>query len=415
MQTSKLNGNDIFNDVLFFSMIFMVFVFNFNTDKILGISGNTWSNIFIFLFIAWWFANVCKTGLIMWNRIYTYAIMFAFFCFTSYIYSYAKNDSLTKTKTIIVVTLMSISIYQYIVTLKKIEFALKAYSVSGTFMAFYIILKVDSTIGSRFGDVIGDANLVGIILAYATTITLFLFFTKHNYIYILQACCMGYVILLTGSRTAALLLFGAVIVLIYVSAYTYRWKWYTVFMVTIALCAAAYIAWRAIIEIPVLYNALGIRIISFFQIFQKQHSINNEQSTQYRIILAQRALNWFADSPIWGNGINSFPDYNTFIDGRTCFSHCNYTELLSGLGIIGFVPYYGMYIYSLGYVWKSGRKRTLKYTALIWALIIESLIGDLGLVVYYEKCTWILIAIIAGIVNEISKQEREEIFYGQKA
>lgn len=402
-----------FNDCLLFLMIAMVFLFNFNTDKILGISGNAWVNICILLFIAWWSINMLKVGLILWNRIYTFAFLFALLCFTSYIYSYAQSDTLDKVKTIIVVVWMSICIYQYLVTSGKIDLVLNMYSISGTLMALYIIVKSNFIVGNRFGDVVGDANLVGITLALATTIALYLFFMKHKFIYILQFCCMGYVILLTGSRTAAVLFLLSVFVLIYISAYTYHWKLQTIAIITITLGVVVCVLWWAIMTIPKLYDALGIRIISFIQISKGQHSINNERSTQNRILFAQRALEWFADSPIWGNGINSFPSYNnSFFDGRECFSHCNYTELLSGLGILGFITYYGMYIYSLFCTWKSKNKVALKYRALVYALILELLIGDIGLVVYYEKCTWILIAIIAGMVHAMNNMESEDMFYG---
>lgn len=416
MQISKSGLTSIFSDCLFFLMTSMIFVFNFQTNTFLGISGNAWVNICIVLFIAWWSANSFKTGRLIWSSIYTFALLFALLCFISYIYSYAPDDTLDKTKTIAIVVLMSISIYQYIARGGKIDFALKAYTTSGTLMALYIISKAHLVVGSRLGDAVGDANLVGITLALSTTVALYLFFVERNFIYILQFLCMGYVILLTGSRTAVALLFLAVIVLIYVSAYTFHWKLQTVIIITIALAVAIYALWQAIMTIPALYNALGIRIISFFQISRGQHSINNERSMQNRMLFAMRALDWFADSPIWGNGINSFPEYNaTFADGRYCFSHCNYTELLSGLGILGFIMYYGIYLYSLFYAWKSHHRAASKYKVLLCALIMELLIGDIGLVVYYEKCTWVLIAILAGMIKQMKSIEREEALHEQEA
>lgn len=410
---SELTGK--FHDCLFFLMISVVFVFNFNTDRVLGISGNSWANICIVLFMAWWGMNIFKAGKIMWNRIYTFALLFVLLCFVSYIYSYAKDDTLDKTKTMAIVVLMSICIYQYIVMAGKMDFVLKGYSVGGMIMALYIILKTGSEVGSRFGAVVGDANLVGITLSLTATVALHLFFTQHNMLYLIQFCCMGYVILLTGSRTAALLLLLAVIVLLYAGAYTWHWKLRTVVIITIVLGAALYALWQAVMTIPALHDTLGIRIISFLQISQGQHSIINEQSTHYRMLFAKRALDWFADSPIWGNGINSFPNYNsTFTDGRHCFSHCNYTEVLSGLGILGIISYYGMYIYSLFYVWRSQSAVSIKYKPLVCALIIETLIGDIGLVVYYEKSTWILLAILAGIIHEINRIGNGETIYEQQ-
>lgn len=410
---SKLTGG--FHNCLFFFMISVVFVFNFNTHKFWGISGNSWANICIILFIGWWSLNIFKSGKLMWNRVYTFALLFTLLCFISYIYSYAREDTVEKTITVMAVVLMSICVYQYIVISEKMDFVLKVYSMGGMIMALYILLKSGLVVGSRFGAVVGDANLVGITLSFAATVTLYLFLMQRNVIYILQFGCMGYVILLTGSRTAALLLLLAVIVLLYTGAYVWHWKLRTVVIVTFALGAALYILWQAVMTIPALYEALGIRIISFLQISQGQHSINNERSTYYRVLFAKRALDLFADSPVWGKGVNSFPSYNsTFADGWHCFSHCNYTELLSGLGILGFVLYYGIYIYSFFYVWRSKSAAGRKYRPLVCALIMEILIGDIGLVVYYEKSTWILIAILAGIVHEINRTGSGETLYEQQ-
>lgn len=415
MQISRSELMHIFHQCLFLLMTSMVFVFNFQTQTIMGISGNLWVNLCILFFIIWWSLHVLKSGHLMWNPIYTFACLFLFISFVSYLYSFAPDDTFDKVKTLILVAWMSISIYQYIVLSGDLDFVLKVYAFSGTLMALYIILKSDFMNGARLGNVIGDANLVGITLALTSTVALYLFFMQRKFIYILQFLCMGCVILLTGSRTAAVLLFSSVIVFLYTSAYLYHWRLKKIVIVTVILGAVLFATWQAIMNVPSLYDALGIRIISFFQISRGQHSINNEQSTQLRVLFAQRAFDWFIDSPVWGNGINSFLSYNnTFANGNYCFSHCNYTELLSGLGILGFISYYGIFLYSLLNICIKKNKLALKYKTLILTLVVEVLIGDIGLVVYYEKCTWILIALLAGVMQQIHGGESEDILYEQK-
>lgn len=165
-------------------------------------------------------------------------------------------------------------------------------------------------------------------------------------------------------------------------------------------------------RIPQFYDSIGIRVISFFQIQRGEQSINNEQSTQHRHELAIQALNWFAQSPLIGNGIGSFPSYHkNVLGGAYFFSNCNYTEILSGLGVLGFLFYYGIFGYALHAVFRT--QNNSSYKIILAALIIEYLIGDFGLVVYYEKITWILIAIIAGLVTKVKyyTAENEIIVY----
>lgn len=412
MQISRSELIHRCHQCFFLLMTSMIFVFNFQTQTMMGISGNIWTNICILFFIIWWSLHVLKLGHLMWNPIYTFACLFLLISFTSYLYSYAPDDTFDKVKTLILVAWMSVSIYQYIVLSGDLDYVLKVYAFSGTLMALYIIIKSDFADSARLGNVIGDENLVGITLALTATVALYLFFIQRNFFYILQFFFMGCIILLTGSRTAVTLLFLSVIIFLYVSAYLYHWKLRTILTATVILGIVLFVTWLAIMNIPSLYDALGIRIISFFQISRGQHSINNEQSTQLRVLFAQRAFDWFADSPVWGNGINSFLSYNdTFANGHYCFSHCNYTELLSGVGIFGFLSYYGIFLYTLFNICISKNKVALKYKTLILTLIVEILIGDIGLVVYYEKCTWILIAILAGIIQQIHGGGSEDILY----
>lgn len=387
------------NDALFTVMTVLVFLFNFNTNRLWGVSGNTLTNMAILIFIAWWALNILRNGVLRWNGIFTYAVCFVLLCFSSYIYSYSPEHTFSKIKTLAIVLIMAICIFQYIVSNGRLELVLNVYALSGTVMAVYILSKANPSEMDRFGEIIGDSNLVGITLALTATVALFLFCTNHNILALIEFACMGYVILLTGSRTALALLCVAILSILYQSAYTYQWNLKKIVVLSAVVFVGVIALWYAIMNVPVLYRALGIRIVSFIQISQGKKSVTNEHSTQTRVFLAQQAFNWFLSSPVWGHGINSFMYYRQHVlNGNLGFSHCNYTEILSGVGIVGFVSYYGIFFRGLRSTVGLVSEKAAKYKPLIITLIFDVFVGDIGLVVYYEKCTWILIAIIAGTI-----------------
>ena len=52
--------------------------------------------------------------------------------------------------------------------------------------------------------------------------------------------------------------------------------------------------------------------------------------------MIQEAMQLWKRSPFVGLGNGQY----LVVSGRECYSHCNYTELLANLGVVGFVLYY---------------------------------------------------------------------------
>lgn len=403
----KMIKMNTFEDVLFALMCICVYVFNFATGRILFLSGYMLTNLLFAAFIGWSLIKSFRYHLMVWNKIYTLAILFVFFGLLSSIGAYSVSDTLAKVRTMFLVVLLSLCIYKYIVDENRLDYVLNIYVWAGTICAIYLLLNTNIGYDVRIGRVIGDINLVGISLAIANTIALYLLFTDGKKYHLLQIAVLGIVILLTGSRTAFAIFAVSIILVIYATAYIKKWKLRYIVLATTLIIVAGAALWHLIMTVPALYNSLGIRVVSFLQIQRGQRSVINEQSTQTRHLLANQALEWFEEKPILGNGIGSFPMYNArVLDGKYEFSHCNYTEILSGEGIIGFLLYYGMFVYAL-YVGAFSKVKN-KYNIILIALVIEYIVGDIGLVVYYEKVTWITIAIMAGLITKIKHDNYPE-------
>lgn len=66
-------------------------------------------------------------------------------------------------------------------------------------------------------------------------------------------------------------------------------------------------------------------------------------------MLRKGAIEYFLNSPIVGNGIDTYKFTNIF----GVYAHNNYAELLSGIGIFGLLAYYSLFVYMTIQMWKN--------------------------------------------------------------
>ena len=414
MSTDNVKSNTVVGLVLLYTMITCTSIFNFSTTSFIGIPAYIWTNISILVFIGWIIiqrmkndAKVCVSTL--FRPLFTFVVL----TYLSVVYSYNRDDTIDKVKTMTMMFLIMLCIYNYIDSHERLRLSLIAYSWSGASTALFLFVKSDS-LTNRIGQIIGDTNLLGITLAFTATVAIHLFITEHKLkaIYAVHIVAISIAILLTGSRTSFLLLVLAILSNIYISAYQKKWNIGKVVFSTIIIFIVLYVMFYIIMHNEVLYHILGMRIQSFFEIMHGEESNYGETSTQVRMIYAKRAFGWFLESPIWGHGLGTFHSYNVTCTpyGRNCFSHCDYTEILSALGVLGFFAYFTPFFKIVKSLFKSAdNKINGQYAVLMGALAMEYLIGDLGLVMYYEKGTWILLAFLS-VMYEITQQNR---FSGQ--
>lgn len=405
---------DTISGIVMLLMTSCVLVFNYTDKGLLGIPGYLWVNILISGFIALQVLIALKNeGKIRWSKVYNYSIFFILLCFLSTFYSFAPDASFDRTRRMIIMVCLSICVFQYSsINFKNLTFALKAFSWAGFFGAIYLLMN--SNLGQRLGSLIGDANLVGITFSFAASIAIYIFKTEHKIVYLVLIIVIAFTVLMTGSRTSMGLLIAAIMGNIYLIAYQKKWKMRYVVLITIGVIAGLLGFLYALMNVPILYDVLGMRVLSFYQITHGQASVYGETSTQFRALYARRGFEWFLESPIWGNGINAYPAYNaTFADGRFCFSHCEYAEILSGLGILGFIAYFFPYFKMGASAIQRGKTSESKeLKVLLLTLIAELLLGSIFLVMYYEKPTWILIALMASIMEMTQNEDsgKEESF-----
>lgn len=404
-------------NTLFFIMCLFVFIFNYNDTLFLGIPAYTWTNLTVVAYMGFSLYKVLKLqgGTLKWNGILTWFLLFVVACFISISYSYARNASISRTLRMFELFIMCIAIYQQLDSKDNLDTHIMLYVWAGTLAAIYLMSFSDRT--QRIGDVVGDANQIGITFAFAATMALYLLKKKKKIIYLLSISVLTIAILLTGSRAALILIVLSIISNIYISAFQNRWSFLKVIVMTIVIVGILVGGLYMILNVESLYRTIGIRVLSFYQITNGKESVYHETSTFTRMKYMQSAFEWFLQSPIWGHGINSYQAYNRdFVFGVSAFSHCDYVELLSALGIIGAVIFFCPFLFFLRPMFSRGTFNDIQLqNVLMFSLSAEFLIGEIFLVMYYEKEIWILIPMLIRMyeISKAESMERKNVIQGE--
>lgn len=208
------------------------------------------------------------------------------------------------------------------------------------------------------------------------------------------------VILLTGSRKSVMM------IAIFVTAFFLFWSREkagvnTVFRI-IGLSAAAIAAVMLVMNVPILYDALGNRIETLYR-----YVVNGEQvdgSAVTRTKMLQIGMRMFLNmNPVFGSGLNNYK----YLSGYLTYSHNNYMELLCSVGIVGTLLYYiPIVIFSIRaiFLW---RKRVPGAIVPLTILLMQ-FINDAGMVSYYSSNNHILLGITIGLLDLMERRQREK-------
>jgi hypothetical protein len=126
-----------------------------------------------------------------------------------------------------------------------------------------------------------------------------------------------------------------------------------------------------------------------------------DASSMERVALIEGGLNLFYDNPFFGIGLNNV----TYILGK--YTHSNYVELLSNVGLIGTLFFYMMYLFTLRNIYYMPLIRIKKY---FYIMIFSLLVTDIVAVSYFRKPLLILLLYIYFVAekegNELEKTQK---------
>lgn len=291
---------------------------------------------------------------------------------------------------ILPILLITFSISIYIKKIDDIKDVLKVFYYVAVFVLIYLTIFIDlSSIGQRLSyDQLGDdwnTNTIGIQFVFAIYCGAILFWkkslqTKLNFV--LVSLIMLYVILVTGSRKALIMAFIPVAYFIF---FNKRVKLY----VKLGLIVIAFGLIYAIFSIPLFYNIIGGRMIDLVSVVQGDTSAGVDNSRFFLILFG---WDWFLDSMWLGYGINNYrvlSDATLMFAGKNFYAHCNYIELLVGVGVIGTAIYYSGYFY----VMRKAFSQNSFASKWVMVLFLCLLFLDIAQVTYYGLIYMVFISI----------------------
>lgn len=276
---------------------------------------------------------------------------------------------------------------------KNIINLLKAFLFVSVILVVFILRNIDQVeVGVRLGTQLNEnfgygksvvnSNIIALYLSYALYAIFVLFFQRSKRklvrLGVLLVCALlVYLILLTGSRKAIILLLLPFIIIPLLN----KNKGKRIFLVPITV-AVVVLGFYLIMYVPVLYEVLGSRVEDMINIISGTDSGGEDVS---RAFLIEYGIEWFKQKPFLGHGINNFrvlSNSNWMFAGYNFYAHNNYIELLVDVGIVGTVIYYNCYFYFIRKL--KGHFSDSLFNKWILVLIIVSLSLDIALVSYYS-------------------------------
>lgn len=159
-----------------------------------------------------------------------------------------------------------------------------------------------------------------------------------------------------------------------------------------------------LVKIPFLYNIVGYRLTGLYSIFGRVDV--SDSSTLTRINFVKIGFNIFLSSPLIGVGMNNFSyiAYNKYSTWAQVYSHNNFIEILSDLGIVGFFLYYYLYfvafkklLETIKYYRKMNCYELSKQSSFLLVLLMVCALMNISHITYETECVqYIGMLIIVG-------------------
>lgn len=233
------------------------------------------------------------------------------------------------------------------------------------------------------------SNEIGIWAACAEMMCFYKFYIKGQKRFIFLFALLVFFIPLTSSRKAliACILGPIMLMAFYIHKKNYFLR---VMLVFIAVLLFVYF----IMTDEVIYHIIGRRFSSMFE-FLSGGQRSTDNSMYVRRYFINVAKNMFAESPLHGKGLMSFEETIVNDHGFSAtYSHNNYWQLLSELGITGFLIYYSMYVFCIIKFIKNILVSKSQISILFLTMIIIIIGFEYGAVTYYNRSMQITLGLL---------------------
>ena len=338
-------------------------------------------------------------GMTIW-----YGVFIVFSVISVFWAVYSKSEVFFYIKKMIQIVVVTECITLTVRDKRDIESILNIVVVSLIFAGLLLISRtpVSEWGTKRAGLEIGlDENSLGMRMAIGIIVSLYFAIRKNRKKYIFAMIFFGLIVIFSGSKKAIIMAVIGCIGLYLLGKNTKNILSYLprIAITIFALFGVGY----AIFKIPIFYNVLGIRLERTLTFFISGRN-TFDHSTSERLYYIEVAKKLFKEHPLFGVGLNNFKIYLSSIYTYGAYSHCNYWELLSCLGIVGTAIFYSFHFKLLVSLTFSFKPQKDSMHALMTVILILFVFMDYANVSFMSIFQYLVICLIYHYVL-ISRKE----------
>ena len=346
---------------------------------------------------------------IMYEKRYTIPIsliwygLFTIFAISSYTWAVDPQSVMFRFKMLIEVLGVVLGVTNYISSKDRLYRFFNIVCLAITVLGFVLLARTPVNMwlhGFNNNEIIEGLNIntASQMMTACVMITFYLAYVERKRFYYIPLLFFTVMAFFSGSRKAFLMI-GLAYVMIIVLNFGNK-KYFRNLCIILALVVIVFIA---AFEIPTLYDVIGYRMEDMIEHLLLE--ADSDSSIWQRQMYIRKGWEYFMDSPVIGNGINNFGHLFEETGVRGGYAHNNFIELLSGVGIVGFIIYYWFHIYliiNLGImVFRKKKAAILGFTYMFIFTIFEY-----GIVSYYDRFIGAMVAMSFVILSMVKMGDR---------
>ncbi len=278
-----------------------------------------------------------------------YGIIICYILVTIPFSSYSNSIHSNHLSEMIICFVLTMLLSVFVESEKSVCWICWTYVLSSLLMIF-LMFRSGKLVGNykeRLGEeILGNANIFATFIMYSVMYALWLLiYQKYRFgirVFLFISILVDvYALMLSAGRKFFMVPFIFLFLLLLMknrTSPTRNTSKYIIIMVTIIG-----ILYLIIMQVPVFYNAIGIRMEQYVNSLTGGGKA--DLSSIYRSQLRSAAIKGWLQKPFFGNGFDSFKYLRSaeVLGGSRAYSHCNYTELLHNGGIVCWLLYYSIF------------------------------------------------------------------------
>lgn len=292
---------------------------------------------------------------------------------------------------VIIASITSVSIY--VDTAEDLERLIKLFILSMTIIVFmeFAVTPSDEwasgVMGSHFSG--ANQNSVAFLVFCAELMAFYEFYSRGRKRYVFLIILFVVFVVLSGSRKALFAAVAGPLMFVFFSIYKRNY----LFHIILIAALAAFIVF-IVMNDENAYNSIGKRFESMLEFWFEDRSHKVDNSLYMRSYYIQLAQEMFGESPVFGKGMGNFARIiDEVYELQGVYSHNNFWQILSELGIVGFFIYYSMYAFIIIKLIRNALVHKSRISLLFLTFMILLVVLETGFVTYNSKMPHIVIAI----------------------